>query len=90
MDQGVIEWLKRRYSKKSVGSLLDKTEGGCALLEAMKVLNTKDAIYTVASAWDEMKKATLQKAWKKIWPSLKQSDSADKNDDKPTSSTEVI
>lgn len=89
MDQGVIEWLKRRYRKKYVGSLLDKTEGGCSLLEAMKILNIKDAIYTVASAWDEMKQTTLQKAWKKIWPSLKQSDSADKDDDEPTSSTEV-
>lgn len=89
MDQGVIEWLKRRYRKKYVGSLLDKTEGGCSLLEAMKSLTIKDAIYTVASAWDEIKQKTLQKAWKKIWPSLKQSDSADKDDAEPTSSAEV-
>lgn len=89
MDQGVIEWVKRRYRKKYVGSLLDKTEGGCSLLEAMKMLNIKDAIYTAASAWDEIKETTLQKSWKKIWPSLKQSDSADKDDDEPTSSMEV-
>lgn len=72
MDQGVIEWLKRRYRRKYVGSLLDKTEEGCNLFQAMKNLNIKDAIYTAAAAWDEIKQTTLQKAWKKIWPSLNQ------------------
>lgn len=51
MDQCVIEWLKRRYRRKFVGSLLDKTEVCCNLLEAMKSLNIKDAIYTIAAAW---------------------------------------
>ena len=72
MDQGVIEWLKRRYRRKYVGSLLEKSEAGFTLFEAMKSLSIKDAIYTVAAAWDEISQSTLQKAWKKVWPSLEE------------------
>lgn len=88
MDQGVIEWLKRRYRRKYVGSLLDKTEEGFDLFQAMKTLNIKDVIYTVAAAWDEISQSTLQKAWKKVWPSLKHNvNDEDEDDQEPTSST---
>lgn len=87
MDQGVIEWLKRRYRRKYVGSLLDKTEEGCDLFQAMKTLNIKDVIYTVTAEWDEISQSTLQKAWKKVWPCLKHNVNAEEDDQEPTSST---
>lgn len=68
MDQGVIEWLKRRYRRKYITSILEKTDEGCNLFEAMKSLNIKDAIYTIAEAWGDMRPDTLKKSWCKLWP----------------------
>lgn len=70
MDQGVIEWLKRRYRRKYISSILEKSEEGHNLFEAMKSLNIKDAIYTIAAAWDELKPDTLRKSWRKLYPQV--------------------
>lgn len=70
MDQGVIEWLKRRYRRKYISSILEKSEEGCNIFEAMKSLNIKDAIYTIAASWDELKPDTLRKSWRKLWPEV--------------------
>ncbi|KAF2899297.1 hypothetical protein ILUMI_06877 [Ignelater luminosus] len=50
MDQGVIECIKRRYRRKYISSILEKSEEGCNIFEAMKSLNIKDAIYTSMGA----------------------------------------
>ncbi|KAF2900123.1 hypothetical protein ILUMI_06064 [Ignelater luminosus] len=63
MDQGVIEWLKRRYRRKYISSILEKSEEGCNIFEAMKSLNIKDVIYTIAESWEELKPDTLRKSW---------------------------
>ncbi|XP_057654774.1 jerky protein homolog-like [Diorhabda carinulata] len=70
MDQGVIDSFKRIYRRKYVSALLEKTEGGCDLFEAIKSLNIKVAIYLAAQDWEEVKKITLQKSWKKVYPGL--------------------
>lgn len=70
LDQGVIEWIKRRYRRKYISSILDKSEEGCNIFEAMKSLNVKDAIYTLAASWDELKPDTLRKSWRKLWPQV--------------------
>lgn len=62
MDQGVIEWLKRRYRRKYISSLLEKSEGGFNIFELMKSFNIKDAIYTIADSWEELKPYILQKS----------------------------
>lgn len=36
----------------------------------MKSLNIKDAIYTIADSWEELKPDTLQKSWRKLWPEV--------------------
>ncbi|KAK9729162.1 hypothetical protein QE152_g16108 [Popillia japonica] len=72
MDQDVMVWLKRRCRRKYVSALLEKTEEGCDLFEAMKSLNIKDAIYTCTQAWE-------QKSWKKICPSLTQNQDIPEN-----------
>lgn len=70
MDQGVIEWLKRRYRRKYISSILEKSEEGCDIFECMKSLNIKDAIYTIAESWEELKPDTLRKSWRKLWPDV--------------------
>uniref|UniRef100_K7FJQ6 HTH CENPB-type domain-containing protein n=1 Tax=Pelodiscus sinensis TaxID=13735 RepID=K7FJQ6_PELSI len=32
--------------------------------------NPKDAVYAAALAWKDVKKATVQKCWRKLWPSI--------------------
>lgn len=54
MDQGVIEWLKRRYRRKYISSLLEKSEEGFNIFESMKSFNIKDSIYTIADSWEEL------------------------------------
>ncbi|VEN43486.1 unnamed protein product [Callosobruchus maculatus] len=70
MDQGAIEWLKRRYRRKYISSILEKSEQGFNIFEAMKSLTIKDAIYTIAASWDELKPDTLRKSWRKLWPEV--------------------
>lgn len=36
----------------------------------MKSVNIKDAIYTIAASWDELKPDTLRKSWRKLWPAV--------------------
>jgi len=36
MDQRVIEWLKKRYSRKYISSILEKSEEGFNIFESMK------------------------------------------------------
>lgn len=89
MDQGVIEWLKKRYRRKYVSFLLEQTEGGSNLFEAMKTFNIKDAIYIAAQAWDELNHTTLQKSWRKLWPSIIEGESAISNESETLNTDEA-
>jgi len=40
------------------------------IFELMKSFNIKDAIYTIADSWEELKPYTLQKSWRKLWPEV--------------------
>lgn len=70
MDQGVIECFKRRYRRKYISSILEKSEEGYEIFQAMKSLNIKDAIYTMAESWAELNPDTLRKSWRKLWPEV--------------------
>jgi hypothetical protein len=67
MDQGVIESLKRTYRRTFVGVLLEKTENGNGLVQAIKTINIKEVIYMIAEPWDEILPTILSKSWKKAW-----------------------
>lgn len=40
------------------------------MFQAMKSLNIKDAIYTLAKSWAELKPDTLRKSRCKLWPEV--------------------
>jgi hypothetical protein len=65
MDQGVMESLKRRNRREFVWVLLEKTESGNGLVEAIKTVNIKEVICMIAEAWDEILPTTLSKSWGK-------------------------
>lgn len=88
MDQGVIECLKRRYRRKYISSIVEKSEGGCNIFETMKSFNIKDAIYTIAESWEELKPDTLRKSWRKLWPNVM--NESDRIDDEQNNDTQEI
>lgn len=79
MDQGVIECLKKKYRRKFVGSIVEQEDSD--LIQAIKKLNIKDFIYTVASAWNEISPGTLKKSWRKVWPTMDNCETEDNVED---------
>lgn len=67
MDQGVKEWLKGRYHRKYISSILEKSEEDFNIFESMKLFYIKDGIYTIADLWEKLKPYTLRKSWRKFW-----------------------
>ncbi|XP_069170915.1 jerky protein homolog-like [Procambarus clarkii] len=65
MDQGIIKNLKHHY-KRMFARRLNNQLG--TLKDFYKVFTIKSAIWTIASAWDEVKQTTLRNGWKKLWP----------------------
>ncbi|MFS1564416.1 MAG: hypothetical protein ACL7AX_13685 [Candidatus Arsenophonus phytopathogenicus] len=84
MDQGVIESLKRRYRRKFLSEILERTEKNkTGLISALKTLNIKDVIYMLAAAFEEIPDKTFVKSWRKIWPDL-ENILASRGDDNPS------
>ncbi|XP_054737977.1 jerky protein homolog-like [Anastrepha obliqua] len=71
MDQGVIESLKRRYRRKLVSEILQRSESeDKGLLQVIKKINIKDVIYILATAFQEMPSSAFVKSWRKLWPDV--------------------
>lgn len=68
MDQGVIEKMKRIYRKQMLRRLLLAERDEESVLQFVKNLTLKDAIYMVADAWGSLTDDNLKHAWKKLWP----------------------
>ena len=66
MDQGVLESLKRRYRKSLLRKLLLLDQEGDSMIDFVKKINVKDAIYMTADAWDDIPSLTLSKSWLKL------------------------
>jgi hypothetical protein len=49
-----------------VGVLLEKTESGNGLVQAIKTVNITEVIYMIAEAWDEILPTILSKSWKNV------------------------
>lgn len=66
MDQGVIETMKKIYRKTIMLDLIlcDSSDP----LKFWKSLSIKEAIYTIADAWQKLKMSTIIKAFQKILP----------------------
>uniref|UniRef100_K7FJC2 HTH CENPB-type domain-containing protein n=1 Tax=Pelodiscus sinensis TaxID=13735 RepID=K7FJC2_PELSI len=67
MDQGMIQNFKCFYRGSFVRKLLNSD---CSVSEFQSEVNLKDAVYAAALALKDVKKATRQKCWRKLWPSI--------------------
>lgn len=64
MDQGIIEYFKRKCCRKLLSEFLVKLEQD-ENIEALKSVNMKNVIYMLAKAYDEIPSSTVIKFWKK-------------------------
>lgn len=83
MDQGVIQNFKCKYRGMFVQKLLSSD---CSVKDFQRDFNIKDAIFTAAIAWSDVKNITLHKAWRKLWPKMIEETEMEKdeNDYEPT------
>ena len=66
INQGVLESLKRRYRKSLLRKLLLLDQGDDSMIDFVKKINVKDAVYMTAGAWDDIPSLTLSKSWLKL------------------------
>lgn len=78
MDQGVIESLKRRYRKSLLEKLVIEDQ---EIIEFVKKITIKDAVYTSAAAWDEVPNTTLAKSWHHLLIPIDHDQTNDTTDD---------
>nr|CAD7398000.1 unnamed protein product [Timema poppensis] len=63
-----LEKTKRIYRKQMLRRLLLAERDEESVLQFVKNLSLKDAIYMVADAWGTLTDDNLKNAWKKLWP----------------------
>ena len=71
MDQSVLESMKQRYKKELLKKLLladdsNTTDSEVSFLGVWKSLILKDAMYTVADAWNDITDANIRASWKTL------------------------
>ncbi|XP_071508886.1 jerky protein homolog-like [Diadema antillarum] len=68
MDQGILETTKRIYRKNLIEKIIssDSEDTAAGIVDFIKSLNLKDAVYMSAAAWDAVKASTISKCWKKL------------------------
>ncbi|XP_063859395.1 jerky protein homolog-like isoform X1 [Scylla paramamosain] len=66
MDQGVIQNFKMNYRKSFLRKLVNYEDS--TIPEFQKQLNVKDAIFMASLAWLDVKRQTLMRCWRKLYP----------------------
>nr|XP_053652696.1 uncharacterized protein LOC128702480 isoform X3 [Cherax quadricarinatus] len=67
MEQGVIQTIKSNYRRDFLRKL---AHFHGSIQDFQAAYSMKDAIYSVACAWNDIKSFTLRKAWIKLWPNV--------------------
>ncbi|XP_029980169.1 tigger transposable element-derived protein 1-like [Sphaeramia orbicularis] len=70
MDQGVITSFKAYYLRRTMAQELDRTENqeNFNLKDFWRGYNIRDAIKSIADAWNEVKQTNMNGVWKKSCP----------------------
>ncbi|XP_063841019.1 tigger transposable element-derived protein 1-like [Scylla paramamosain] len=66
MDKGVIQNFKMNYRKSFLRKLVNYEDG--TIPEFQKQFNVKDAIFMALLAWLDVKRQTLMRCWRKLYP----------------------
>lgn len=68
MDQGVLLSMKCRYKSDFLTKMLSFVNDGKTTSDFVKHFNIRDALWSVAKAWDSVSENTLRHAWHNLWP----------------------
>ena len=70
MDQGVIATFKAYYLRRTFRKMVTAVDAdpNLTIIQFWKGFNIKNAIDTIADAWDEVKDSNMNGVWKKVWP----------------------
>ena len=78
MDQGIIQNFKHLYRSSFMNKLLGTHE---QIPDFQKNFTIKDAIFSAAFAWKEVKETTLSRCWHKLWPARMFAEDVQDDDD---------
>lgn len=67
LDQGILNSLKCIYKADFIRKCLGDCNAG-TMEVFQKKFNIKDAVWSIASAWNGVKTETLANAWHRLWP----------------------
>lgn len=70
MGQGITSIFKAHYVKRTFEHILEATDGEdtATIRGFWRNYSIMDAVDNVAVAWEELRPATMNSVWKKIWP----------------------
>ncbi|XP_066874480.1 tigger transposable element-derived protein 1-like [Kogia breviceps] len=82
MGRGVASTFKAHYLRRTFEHILEATDGDdpAELREFWRRYSIMDAVDNIAVAWEELRPATMNSAWKKIWPECVQFHSVSQTD----------
>ena len=67
MDQGILEITKRTNRKSLIRKMLFENEDPqTSIVDFIKSLTIKDAVYMSAAAWDSVTQSSIAKCWRKL------------------------
>lgn len=69
MDMGVLRAMKCRYKNEFLTCMLSAINNGVKVPKFVKEYNVKDAVWSVARAWNDITPEILKHAWHNLWPS---------------------
>lgn len=85
LDQGIIQAWKLHYKRMLVDSILKAQEENTSLVDHLKTVSVKDAIFWAAESWDLIDSSTIYKCWKKCWSiPMKDASTQTEDDEAPT------
>lgn len=70
MSQGVIAAFKAHYLRRALGQLVREKAGGGrpSAREFWRSYTVMTAVDNIAQAWTDLQPATMNRAWRKLWP----------------------
>lgn len=82
MGQGVTSAFRAHYLRRTFEHILEATDGEdtAEIREFWRNYSIVDAVDNIAVAWGELRPATMNSVWKKIWPECVQFQSASQTD----------
>lgn len=74
MDQNVIQNIKLRYRKSLLTNILADPAYEDNILNALKKINLKDVVFSLAICWSQVSLDLINKSWKNLLPNLIEND----------------